>query len=43
MDEEPTKETLMLKFMPLFTTVAAICIFVLSLHILFVLQDYFKD
>lgn len=43
MDEEPTKETLMLKFMPFFTTVAAICIFVLVLHIIFTLQDYFKD
>ena len=43
MDEEPTKETLMLKFMPIFTTLAAICIFVLVLHILFVLQDHFKD
>jgi len=43
MDEEPTKETLMLKFMPLFTTVAAICIFVLSQHILFIIQDHFKE
>lgn len=43
MDEEPTKETLMLKFMPVFTTVAAICIFVLSLHILFIIQDHFKE
>ena len=43
MDEEPTKETLMLKFMPVFVTLAAICIFVLSLHIIFTLQDHFKD
>jgi|SanBayMetagenome_1026888.scaffolds.fasta_scaffold14429_4 hypothetical protein len=43
MDEEPTKETLMLKFMPVFVTLAAACSFVLVLHIIFTLQDYFKD
>jgi hypothetical protein len=43
MGKEPAKETLMLKFMPVFVTLAAACSFVLVLHIIFTLQDYFKD
>lgn len=43
MDEEPTKEILMLKFMPILATLAAACSFVLVLHLIFTLQDYFKE